>query len=145
MQDSTTASLMMPEGASAEEEPPGSSSWQATPFLAASKTSPQPEGSAPPRRSEWVDWRWQMRNRIRTVGQLVAKYPALQNLAAIAEAAATLFQGDAGFDGRQHEVPRQRDKVRQDGQKTPVRQDLTARRAERVAVPPLQRQSDSTE
>jgi len=87
MQDSNADSLMTPEVASAEDEPPGSSGWQTAPFLTATQVAPPSALPAAARRADWSDWRWQMRNRIRTVGQLVGSFPKLKGLTAIAEAA----------------------------------------------------------
>jgi lysine 2,3-aminomutase len=56
-----------------ESEPPGSK----TSGTATSQTKPQANQSPPDNFSNWNDWRWQIKNRIRTVEQLAKFLPSL--------------------------------------------------------------------
>ena len=72
------------EGEVSEDKPPSLQKETITLSASAEVSAEKPAKIA---ESDWCDWRWQMRNRIRNVTQLKAAFPGLADGANIAEAA----------------------------------------------------------
>ena len=69
------------------EEPPSPLSADASTKPASLAAAPATKWATQARSGQWLDWRWHMRNRIRTVAQLRERFPALDVSSGLLQAA----------------------------------------------------------
>ena len=68
------------------EEPPSQATADPS-TVPASRTCPAAKATGRPRAGQWLDWRWQLKNRIRTPAQLREAFPSLDVSPGIVQAA----------------------------------------------------------